>query len=192
VKMASTKEVSLFLSEAGALKQVKRAWFLAGVENPESVAEHIQRSMLIGYALAEMEGVDAKHVTLMLLFHDLPETRLGDLNKIQQRYLDKKSAEMRVAKEQAARMPAGMAGDYLKLFTEFEEQKSKPAIVAKDAELLECAFQALEYRNGASPHIQEWVARCRQSLKTESAKKLLQEAETAKIPWWDGLKVPLR
>ncbi len=190
--MASEKEVSLFLSEAGALKQVKRAWFLAGVENPESVAEHMYRSMLIGYALAEMEGVDSKHVALMLLFHDLPETRLGDLNKIQQRYLDKKNAEMRIAKEQAARMPAGMSGDYLKLFTEFEEQKTKAAVVAKDAELLDLALQALEYRGRSHSSIEEWLVRARQALKTPSAKKLLQEAQAAEIPWWDGLKVALR
>ncbi len=191
--MADAKSISLFLSEAGLLKTTPRSgWDFVGVNEVESVAAHIYRSMLIGYALAEMEGVDAKHVALMLLFHDLPETRLGDLNKVQQRYFDKRAAELKVAKEQSQRMPAKMAGDYLKFFTEFEEQKTRAAIIAKDAELLDCALQAIEYADRASPHIAEWVERTRQALKTESAKKLLAEAGKSRTPWWDGLKAGLR
>lgn len=191
--MADAKKTALFLSEAGALKATPRGgWSFVGVENAESVADHIYRSMLIGYSLAEMEDEDSRKVALMLLFHDLPETRLGDLNKVQQRYLDKRSAELRIAREQSQRMPTRMAGDYLRLFNEFEEQKTRAARVAKDAELLECAFQALEYANKASPHINEWVENVKQALKTESAKKLLAEAQKAKLPWWDGLKTPLR
>ncbi|MGW3651195.1 HD domain-containing protein [Streptomyces sp. NPDC000878] len=47
--------VAWFLYEAGALKQTRRTgWWMAGVRDPESVAEHSWRTAL----LAKVEGAD--------------------------------------------------------------------------------------------------------------------------------------
>ena len=48
-----------FLYEMGLLKRYKRTgWLVAGVDNPESIAEHSFRTAIIGYLLALMEGAD--------------------------------------------------------------------------------------------------------------------------------------
>ena len=48
-----------FFAEAGLLKRVKRSgWWVAGIENPETVAEHCFRCAVIGYYIAHCEGVD--------------------------------------------------------------------------------------------------------------------------------------
>ena len=48
-----------FLYEMGLLKRYKRTgWMIAGIDNPESIAEHSFRTAIIGYLLAVMEGAD--------------------------------------------------------------------------------------------------------------------------------------
>jgi putative hydrolases of HD superfamily len=48
-----------FLYEMGLLKRHKRTgWWIAGIDNPESIAEHSFRTAIIGYLLAVMEGAD--------------------------------------------------------------------------------------------------------------------------------------
>ena len=40
-------------------KRVKRSgWWVAGIDDPESVAEHSYRTALLGYILASLEGAD--------------------------------------------------------------------------------------------------------------------------------------
>jgi putative hydrolase of HD superfamily len=44
-----------FLYEMGLLKRYKRTgWWIAGIDNPESIAEHSFRTAIIGYVLAVM------------------------------------------------------------------------------------------------------------------------------------------
>ena len=50
--------VNLF-AEAGLLKKVKRSgWWVVGIKDPESVAEHSFRCAIMGYYMAHLEEVD--------------------------------------------------------------------------------------------------------------------------------------
>lgn len=51
--------VGRFLYEAGTLKQTRRTgWWMAGVRDPESVAERSWRTALIATIIAKLEGAD--------------------------------------------------------------------------------------------------------------------------------------
>lgn len=51
--------VANFLFEAGTLKQAKRTgWWMAGVRDPESIADHSWRTTLIASVIAQLEGAD--------------------------------------------------------------------------------------------------------------------------------------
>lgn len=153
---AGIPDLAKFIHEVGHLKNLPRSgWFQAGVGNPESDAGHMYRSMLIGYVLAELEGADADRVVMLLLFHDLHETRLGDAHSVHRHYVYQDAAELEVAVDQAKRMPPKMAARYLSLFDEFEERKSKESVIAKDADMLDCAFQAIEYRGSANDTVED-------------------------------------
>lgn len=180
--------VNLFF-EAGILKETPRSgWARVGVEHAESVSSHSYRTMIIGYALAEMEGVDPQRVACMLLFHDLHEARLGDLSWLHRYYVGTKDVNMRVVKDQAKRMPKKMGEEYQSLYQEYDEQETKASHVAADAVVLETAIQAMEYKHKASPLIQEFVDNAKAQLKTESGKKLFAEAEKGEAKhWWKGL-----
>ncbi|MGB2651209.1 MAG: HD domain-containing protein, partial [Candidatus Omnitrophota bacterium] len=60
------KNVLDFIAEVGILKRIKRSgWWMVGIPQEESVAEHSFRCAAIGYVLAKMEGVDPYKVLVM-------------------------------------------------------------------------------------------------------------------------------
>jgi len=86
--MLKTDKRSLLnlISEAGMLKRVRRSgWWVLGIKDAETVAEHSFRCVVIGYAIAHMEKVHPYKVLIMTLFNDLHEARLNDLHKMSQR-----------------------------------------------------------------------------------------------------------
>lgn len=182
--------IAKFFFELGQLKRVKRSgWWLAGIKDPESVAEHSFRAAIIGRFLAEMENADADKVTAMVLFHDIPEARINDLHKVGARYINFKKAEETVLKEQAERLPKKIADEMLSSHYEVEQQKTKEAIIAKDADLLECAIQAKEYLEQSYKDCENWIHNVGKLLKTRSAKKVFGLMnKTNANSWWYGLK----
>ncbi len=183
----SPQSLLQFFAEAGSLKALARSgWSRVGINSPESVADHTWRSMLIGYALAELEKEDPQKVVTMLLFHDLHETRLGDLHKMAQHYIDSRKAESAVVADQCTLIPSGMATAYAALQKEFEEGKTRVAVIARDAERLDCALQAIEYRPKACGNLDRWVNRIEGTLVTPSAKQLLSHAKSGAYTDWSA------
>jgi putative hydrolase of HD superfamily len=187
--MNELKKLTNFIFESGVLKNVKRSgWWMINVKDPENVAEHSFRSGVIGYLLAKLEKADVNKVAVMSLFNDMHETRLNDLHKVGQRYIDFKKAEVAARKEQTESL-GNIGKELFDLHKEFLEQKTKEAIVARDADLLENAFQAKEYIEIGYKSAQNWIDNIRAVLKTDSAKKLLDEIEkTSSNNWWKDLK----
>ncbi|MBM3251919.1 MAG: HD domain-containing protein, partial [Candidatus Omnitrophica bacterium] len=140
------KKIIDYISEAGMLKRVRRSgWWVLGIKDSESVAEHSFRCAVIGYALAKMENVFGYKVLLMTLFNDLPEARINDLHKMAQRYIDCQKAEDEAFSEQISSLPKNMKEELSKLHNEYRRQKTKDSIIARDADILECLIQAKEY-----------------------------------------------
>ncbi len=184
------KNIAKFFFELGQLKRVKRSgWWAAGIKDPETIAEHSYRAVMIGRILAELENADKDKVTMMLLFHDVPEARVNDMHKVGARYVNFKEAELRALKEQITRLPSKIAKEALDNYNEMVERKTKEAIVAKDADLLECAIQAKEYLEQNYKDCENWIYNVEKSLKTKSAKEILKLIKKTKSnSWWYGLK----
>ena len=179
------KDVALFIFEIGKLKHLPRSgWRNIGVENPVSVAGHQLRSAQLAYILAEMEGgVDSEKVCCMMVVHDNAETRIGDFDKIASMYLPKKEAEAKAFSDQLDLLPEKIKQKWSGYFDEFENGITKEAVIAKDADLLEMAFQAKHYHDLGHP-IGRWIERVEESLQTNSAKEILKELkETNFIEW---------
>ena len=195
-RMADTDPKTLdlldLLAEAGQLKRVPRSgWTLAGIPQPESVAEHVYRTAIVGHALARLEGVDAGKV--VLLYHDLPEARLGDFHRITSSYVDSKAATEAVCRD-LAEGPSEHRGEVSELLEEHEARETPEAIVAKDADLLECILQGREYEAAGSPLAAESWRDKRDALRTDGARQLYDAIEAGWDPsaWRDGLKRPDR
>jgi len=184
------KNLAKYLYEIGQLKRVKRSgWWIAGVENPESVAEHSFRTAVIAYLLAELEGANAERATFMALFHDVGEARTNDLHRIARRYVDWENVDKKVVEDQSKRLPENIRKGMIALHSEYEEANSLEARIARDADLLECLIQAREYQAMGCYDVSDWISNARGALLTDSAKRIAEECmETEPREWWQGLK----
>src|SRR6266487_883878 len=183
------ENITKYLYEMGQLKRVKRSgWWMAGITDPESVAEHSFRTAIIGYILASVEGADPTKTATMCLFHDAPEARINDLHRTARHYIDVESGETRARLEQVERLPPQTANEVMALLEDYEEQHSSEAQLARDADLLECLIQAREYQTQGYVHVQEWIDNCRAALKTEIARKIAATCLNVEPgEWWQGL-----
>jgi putative hydrolases of HD superfamily len=182
--------IAKYLYEMGQLKRVKRSgWWMAGITDPESVAEHSFRTAILGYILASLEGVGPQKTATMCLFHDTQEARVNDLHKVAQRYIDLYKSESQALAEQVERLPEGIAQEVLALMGDYEHAESLEARVAHDADRLECLVQAREYQAQGYADVQDWIDGCRASLKTEAARNLADAClQVEPSAWWQGLK----
>ncbi|RSS43219.1 HD family hydrolase [Streptomyces sp. WAC08241] len=181
---ANAQGTAGFIFEMGVLKNAKRTgWWFTGNNNPESIAEHSFRVGVIGAVLAMMEDVDPAQVALMCLFHDTQETRIGDIPHIGRRYIDAATNRTVTADQVSAAHPAVRAG-VQRVVEEYEANDTPEAIVAKDADKLECLVQAVEYRAQGNTLVQDWIDTSLNSLKTASARALAEAALTMSPLEW--------
>jgi len=165
-----------YVFEAGLLKRARRTgWWIAGIRDPESIAEHSFRTAIIGTVLAAMEGADPARVALLCVLHDTQETRVMDIPHVSRRYLTAASNES-VTSDQVAGCPAPVADSIFSAVAEYERGETPEARVARDADKLECLVQAVEYQSLGAGTVQPWIDTCRVALTTPSAQRLAAAA----------------
>lgn len=179
-----------FAHEAGHLKQLKRAgWLHAGVRDPESVAEHSFRVGVLAFCIAIQEGANADRAATLALFHDLPETRIGDIPAVGKRYV-KTADPQYVIGEQVAVLPAALAARIAALVNEHEGAKTPDATAeakcSRDADKIECLLQAREYQREGYTELGLWVSSMAESVVTETGKRLAAAAlDVSPGDWWE-------
>lgn len=167
--------VAHFLFEAGTLKQARRTgWWMAGVRDPESVAEHAWRTSLLASVIAALEGADPARAAHLAVWHDSQETRTGDVNHLGKKYAPAADPEQ-VTADQVAGMPEALARVVQATVAEYEAKETPEAICARDADKLECLLQGIEYREQGYASAQRWIDNSRGRLTTETAKRLADE-----------------
>jgi len=183
------KSIVDYIFEAGMLKRTARSgWWAEKVKYPESVADHCYRTAVIAFMLAKMEGLGdmAERICTAAVFHDMHETRLGDMNKITARYVDTNEAlKRKVENEQVEDMPESLGNSILKT----QNLSERETEILHDADQLECAFQAKEYLDIGHTGAETWIMNIEKRLKTKSAKELIKKMKTQDSnSWWKSLK----
>jgi putative hydrolase of HD superfamily len=170
--------------ETGLLKLSKRTgWWICGVKDPESIAEHSFRTALIASLLASMEAADPARASYLALWHDSQETRVGDIPHIGRRYLDAATNET-VTHDQTNGLPSALAEQIRALVDAYENGTSLEVQCAHDADKLECLFQAIEYRDTGHQNVAGWIETSRARLTTKSAQRLADVAMTMSSQDW--------
>lgn len=179
-----------FAAEAGHLKNLPRSgWLRGGVRDPESVAEHSFRVAVLAYVIAEQEGADPQRAACLGLFHDLPETRTGDLGAVEKPYVT--AAEPgKIIADQVEGLPESLAARIGALVEEHENAKTPSASLearcSRDADKLECLIQAREYEEAGSKLMRPWIDSMVQAVTTQTAMELAKTAlEVPPSAWWD-------
>lgn len=136
-----------FLALAGRLKAIPRTgWVEAGVVDPESVADHSFRTVLLAMVLGDSMGLDSCKVMRMALLHDLAEAETGDITPKQ------KKGNHREIEDQAMKTILGGFDDSLRelywdTWMEYQRKETPEAILVHDADKIEMVLQAYEYQS---------------------------------------------
>ena len=176
------KEIANFLFEVGMLQKTPRTGFQFLGSGGESVAEHILRTLFIGYTLCKLEPrVDELKVLKLCLFHDRTEARTGDMNYVNKKYVS-------VDEEKAARelAEALFFGDDIRaMIVEFNEKKSQESLFAHDADQLALIIKLKEYGDLGNKYSGEWIKFAVKRLTTSPARKLADAiVSTDSSEWW--------
>ena len=122
----------------------------------------------------------------MLVFHDISECRIGDVHKLANRYLN--VDESKVVLDQTESLHS-IGKKIYSLWQHVEDSDTDAGILAKDADYLECAVTACEYRAQGFDQAQEWLETIKKRLQTKSAKQLFEQLCIMEPhSWWYGLK----
>lgn len=158
--MINKEEFLDLLLEIGLLKKVQRTgWALKGIKDVESVADHSWRVAMLALFLGENLSLDKMKIVKMSLIHDLGEVLIGDVKweqgaKVIGSQKKKHQDEGKAIQKMFADNPS--FNEYVALWNEFNEQKTKEAKIVKELDKLEMAIQAFEYqKEGYSPEILE-------------------------------------
>jgi putative hydrolase of HD superfamily len=171
-----------FLFEVGMLKKTPRTGFQFLGSGCESVAEHVLRTIFIGYALCRLEKeADESRVIKMCLFHDLPEARTGDMN-----YMNKKYVTVDEAKAvRELTEPLFFGSEITSALEEFNGKTTLESRLAHDADQLALIFQLKEYGDLGNKYSQEWIHFAVRRLSTETARRMADTImETDSSQWW--------
>ncbi|MFA7463468.1 MAG: HD domain-containing protein [Syntrophales bacterium] len=176
------KNIVNFIFEVGMLKKTPRTGFQFLGSGCESVAEHILRTMFIGYALCKLEpDVDELKILKMCLVHDLPEARTGDMNYVNKKYVrvDEKKAVADLAET------LFFGSEIEETIDEFNARETRESLLAHDADQLALIFQLKEYGDLGNKYSREWIGFAKQRLYTETARSISEQImSTDSSDWW--------
>ncbi|MEZ4728384.1 MAG: HD domain-containing protein [Caldilineaceae bacterium] len=167
--MSTTRNLLPLLTHLQVLKQLPRTgWLLAGVAQPESVAEHSFVTCWVALLLAEAinesyqeqgltQPLDVAKVAQLALVHDVAESMVTDLPKRSTELLGKTvkyQAEAAAMRQIFQEMPNSAA--YLAHWQEYVDDATPEARLVHDADKLEMIHQALCYEQAGQRNLGEF------------------------------------
>ena len=156
------------LEAATTLKRLPRTgWLLAGVAQPESVADHSLCVAVLALSLAAAvnrnpaasgleRALDAGRVAQIAVVHDLAESAVTDLPRRATQLLGKQvkhGAEERALAQLAANLPDA---EFVALWREYTDQATPEGRLVHDADKLEMVHQALVYERAGNRNLGEF------------------------------------
>lgn len=176
------KIVNLF-HEIGMLSQIPRSGFAFLGSGSQSVAEHSFRVATIAHILSRLvdEKVDGYKLLLLCLYHDLPESRIGDLNYMQKKYV---KVDLTKALEDIAK-DSSLGSEIVDYINEYEKEITIESKLAHDADQLELLLVLKQEQELGNPRAADWYQNCVKRLKTKVARQLAEEIyHTSSDAWW--------
>jgi putative hydrolases of HD superfamily len=147
--------IDLFLVVGNLKKITRTGWVLKGIKNPESVAEHQFRVVLLILIISNyLEDIDKNKLLEMALIEDIGEALTGDI-RWEEGSQEIKDEEEKVNQEEEAVKKVlencPMKEYYVGLWKEFRRQETKEAQILKQVDKFEMAIQAFEYEKEGHP-----------------------------------------
>ena len=137
-----------FFQKVLMLKNIPRQGWIEKLEidHPESVADHSYTVSTMSMVLSDLEGLNTEKIIKMALLHDLAESVIGDIipNRITNN--EKILKENQAMKQILKNLPDKIAGSYLEIWNDYQNNSSQESNLLHDIDKLEMAFQAKFYQ----------------------------------------------
>lgn len=175
-----------FVKLVGKSKKIKRTgWVREKVKNPESIAEHSFRTIVIAMILAPHLKINREKLIKMAIIHDLGEIVTGDIIVERGKKTDfaKRLTKEEKEKEIIDQMfkKIDQKDEYSNLFKEMIKRKSEDAKLFWQIDKLERTIQALEYEEEQKLNLEEFFENAKVQIKHPLLKKLLEEVMSKRI-----------
>lgn len=169
------RDLIKFLEITGIMKQTERTgWVEVGVYQPESVADHTFRTTLLCMLYADIEALDPIKLMRMALIHDLPEAVIGDLTP-SQKTPETKEKEEKAINQILGLLPKKQRENYLAIWNEYEEGRTREAKAVQQLEKIEMALQAKEYQKlgSANKSLDRFIKSAKEATASHRLRRLL-------------------
>ncbi|KAG0670480.1 hypothetical protein C6P45_002384 [Maudiozyma exigua] len=130
--------------------QRRTGWINNGIENPESISDHMYRMSIMSWIL-NSEGIDSSRCMKISLAHDMAEAIVGDITPFDEKIdkIEKHHRELATIEYLTEMLikpyNEAAAADILKAWHEYEDQTSMEAKYVKDLDKFEMLVQCFEY-----------------------------------------------
>jgi len=119
------------------------------INYPESVADHSYSVSIMAMILSDLEELNTEKIIKMALIHDLAESIIGDIIPNNITSDEKIFKENQAMKQILKNLPDKIAGSYLEIWNDYQNNSSQESNLLHDIDKLEMAFQAKFYqKNG--------------------------------------------
>ncbi|XP_077238224.1 metal-dependent phosphohydrolase [Tasmannia lanceolata] len=162
-----------FLSLCHRLKTTKRTgWIRRGIQDPESIADHMYRMGLMALIAADIPGINRDRCVKMAIVHDIAEAIVGDITPSDGVPKEEKSRREQEALDHMCMLlgERSRAKEIYELWMEYEENSSPEAKVVKDFDKVEMILQALEYENEQGKDLDEFFQSTAGKFQTDVGK----------------------
>lgn len=189
IKDLDPKILANFFFEVGSLRKIARSHRQALLTDDlsDNIASHSYRVTVIGWFLAHLEKADPYQVVTMCLFHDISETRSGDQNWVNKKYV--KAFEEEILADQFGNLPFNQ--ELLQTNKEYQARDSLEAKIAKDADVIDQILLLKEYAWRGNKESAIWLRGKGghfNLLQTESARRIAAKILSSKpSDWWSTL-----
>lgn len=176
------ENIARLLFEARMLKKIPRSGYHFLGSGKESVAEHVYMMTFIAFVMAKMSpDVDLGTLLSMCLVHDLPETRIGDLNSIQKKYVQ--AREEKAVADLTASLPFGEeVSDLMEAFNRGETEEAR---LARDADQISFILELKALADIGYRTPEKWIEHVTGRIKTEIGRELTRGILNGEWDsWW--------
>ncbi len=169
-----------FYQIVNVLKFAKRQGWLGKGLDTDSIAAHIFGTMSIGWFMAEREKADPHKVVEMLLVHDFVMAKMEDVTPLTGNYEHKTEMEEKAKIEVMDTLPENLKAKYVHLFNEFQEQRTKEALIARESDKIETLLQGETYeeKTGRKDILDGFFETYVKIFRTATGRKIFEEIKS--------------
>lgn len=171
-----SEDIVAFARQVGKSKRIPRTgWVREGVLDPESVAEHSFRLIVLAMTLGDYLRVKKEKLIEMAIIHDLAETSTGDLVVERGTRVDALSKRDKELKEEEviSHLFSSFSIHYKEVFHEMVQRQSKESQIFWQLDKLEMALQAKEYEEEQNKTLNEFLDNAEMHISEPLLKEIL-------------------